>query len=83
MGFFKKIFGALKKTKDAFAKKISSLFTHDKIGEEFYEDLTDVLISSDVSFTTADDIVENLRDSMIEERASDKDYVIETLKKLI
>ena len=83
MGFFKKIFGALKKTKDAFAKKISSLFTHDKIGEEFYEDLTDVLISSDVSFTTADDIVENLRDSMIEERASDKDYVIETLKNIL
>ena len=45
MGFFKKIFSALKKTKDAFEKKISALFTGDKIGEEFYEDLTDVLIS--------------------------------------
>ncbi len=83
MGFFKKIFGALKKTKDAFAKKISALFTHDKIGEEFYEDLTDVLVSSDVSYTTADDIVENLRDRMIDERASDKEYVIETLKEIL
>ncbi len=83
MGFFKKIFGALKKTKDAFAKKISALFTHDKIGEEFYEDLTDVLVSSDVSYVTADDIVENLRDRMIDERASDKEYVIETLKEIL
>lgn len=83
MGFFKKIFNALKKTKDAFAKKISSLFSYDKIGEEFYEDLTDVLISSDVSYSTADDIVENLRDRMIEEKTSDKDYVINTLKDIL
>jgi fused signal recognition particle receptor len=83
MGFFKKIFSALKKTKDAFGKKISALFTGDKIGEEFYEDLTDVLISSDVSFSTADEIVENLRDRMIEERTADKDYVINTLKEVL
>ena len=83
MGFFKKIFSALKKTKDAFSKKISALFTHDKIGEEFYEDLTDILISSDVSYSTADEIVEDLRDSMIEERTSDKDYVIESLKNIL
>ena len=75
MGFFKKIFSALKKTKDAFGKKISALFTGDKIGEEFYEDLTDVLISSDVSFSTADEIVENLRDRMIEENVDIKSKI--------
>ena len=78
MGFFKKIFGALKKTKDAFAKKISALFTGDKIGEEFYENLTDVLISSDVSYSTAEEIVEDLRDRMIEERTADQEYVIQS-----
>lgn len=83
MGFFKKIFGALKKTKDAISKKISALFTGDKIGEEFYEDLTDVLISSDVSYSTADEIVEDLRDRMIEEKTSDKEYVVQTLKDVI
>ena len=83
MGFFGKIFSALKKTKDAFSKKLSALFTHDKIGEEFYEDLTDVLISSDVSYSTADEIVEDLRDRMIEERTSDKEYVINTLKEIL
>ena len=83
MGFFKKIFGALKKTKDAISKKISALFTGDKIGEEFYEDLTDILISSDVSYSTADEIVEDLRDRMIEEKTSDKEYVVQTLKDVI
>ena len=83
MGFFKKIFSALKKTKDAFGKKIAALFTGDKIGEEFYEDLTDVLISSDVSYSTADEIVENLRDKMIEERISNKEHVVNALKEVL
>ncbi len=83
MGFFNKIFSALKKTKDAFSKKLTALFSRDKIGEDFYEDLTDILISSDVSYSTADDIVENLRDRMIEERVSDKDFVINNLKEIL
>ena len=67
MAFFKKIFDALKKTKDALSRKISALFTGDKLGDEFYEDLTDILISSDVSYSTADDIVEDLRSRMYSE----------------
>lgn len=81
MGFFSKIFDALKKTKDGLAQKLRTLFARDKIGEDFYEDLEDILISSDISVATADEIVENLRDRMIAEKAKDKDYVIEELKK--
>ena len=83
MGFFKKIFSALKKTKDVLSQKISALFSRDKIGEEFYEDLTDVLISSDVSYSTADDIVESLRDKMIADRISEKEEVVEALKEVL
>ena len=53
MGFFKKIFNALKKTKDSLASKISSLFSSNKIGEEFYEELEEILISSDISLSTS------------------------------
>ena len=56
------------------------LFARDKIGEDFYEDLEDILISSDISVSTADEIVENLRDRMIEEKVVDKDYVVSELK---
>ena len=80
MGFFGKIFSALKKTKDGMSEKLRLLFARDKMGEDFYEDLEDILISSDISVATADEIVENLRDRMISEKAKDKDYVIAELK---
>lgn len=83
MGFFNKIFGALKKTKDALSQKLTMLFARDKIGEDFYEDLEDVLISSDVSYSTAEDIVESLRDRMIKEKVSDKGFVLSTLKEIL
>ena len=59
------------------------MFTGDKLGDEFYEDLTDILISSDVSYSTADDIVEDLRSRMKQERTGDKEYVISTLKDVL
>jgi fused signal recognition particle receptor len=83
MGIFSKLAESLKKTKDKISDTFARVFQIDRIGEEFYEDLTDVLISSDVSFSTADEIVENLRDRMIEERTADKDYVINTLKEVL
>ncbi|MBP5373081.1 MAG: signal recognition particle-docking protein FtsY [Clostridia bacterium] len=83
MGFFSKIASALKKTKDAIASKISALFTRDGIGADFYNDLTDILISSDICVETAETIVANLRESMKKERVVDKEVVIENLKKVI
>lgn len=83
MGFFNKIFGALKKTKDSLSQKLTMLFARDKIGEDFYEDLEDILISSDVSYSTAEDIVEELRDRMIKEKISDKEFVVSTLKEVL
>ena len=83
MGFFSKIANALKKTKDAFSSKFTKLFARDKIGEDFYEDLEDILISSDISFSTSEDIVEELRDRMIEGKVSDKEVVVEELKDIL
>ena len=48
MGLFGKLFGAMKKTKEGLGTKLRQLFARDKIGEDFYDDLLDVLISSDV-----------------------------------
>ncbi len=80
MGFFGKLFGALKKTKEGLGNKLRQLFSRDKIGDDFYEDLEDVLISSDISVTTAEEIVENLHDRMIAEKESDKEKVQQALK---
>ena len=56
------------------------LFAKNKLGDEFYEELEDILISSDVSVKTAMNIVENIRDVAIEEKCKDKDYVVKLLK---
>ena len=41
MGFFSKIASALKKTKDKFADTFARVFSIDRIGEEFYDELLD------------------------------------------
>lgn len=83
MGFFGKIFGALKKTKDSIAQKLTVLFTGDRIGADFYDDLEEILISSDISVNTAMEIVDDLRDRMIKDKVKDKDYVVAQLKEIL
>ena len=80
MGFFGKIKAVLSKTRDGIAKKLNDLFAKNKLGEEFYEDLEDVLISSDVSVSTATEIVEEIKETAIKEKCRDKDYVTGLLK---
>jgi fused signal recognition particle receptor len=80
MGFFSKIKEVLQKTKNGLAKKLNDLFSKNKLGDDFYEELEDILISSDVSVKTSLEIVENIKDVAIEERCKDKDYVVELLK---
>ena len=80
MGIFSKIANSLKKTKDKISDTFTRLFSIDRIGEEFYDELLDALISSDMSVTFAMDIVDRLRDEMIEGSVKDKDYVKSSLK---
>lgn len=61
MGIFKKIGNALKKTREAIARKIDSLLSHGELDDDFFDELTDVLISCDIGVRTSMEIVENLR----------------------
>ena len=61
MGLFKKISNALKKTREAFSRKLESILSGGELNDEFYEELTDILISSDVGFSCSEEIVEELR----------------------
>ncbi|MBQ9756646.1 MAG: signal recognition particle-docking protein FtsY [Clostridia bacterium] len=80
MGLFSKIKAVLAKTRDGIAKKLNDLFAKNKLGEEFYEQLEDILISSDVSVKTTMEIVDEIRETAIKEKCKDKDYVIQLLK---
>ncbi len=80
MGLFSKLKSVLAKTRDGIGKKLTELFAKNKLGEEFYEELEDILISSDVSVKTTMEIVDEIRDVAIKEKCKDKDYVVNLLK---
>ena len=80
MSIFGKLFGSLKKTKENFSGKLRQLFSKNKLGDEFYEELEEILISSDVSVTTAEEVVERVKEQAIDERLKDEAYVTNLLR---
>ena len=63
MGFFDKLKSGLKKTKDSFLGKVDTILAgFGKIDEELFEELEDVLISSDFGVQTTEEILKKLRE---------------------
>ncbi len=83
LGFFGKIRDALKKTKDSVSLKMRQLFLKDKIGEAFYDELEEILISADVSVRTAEDVVEQVREEAIGQKVKDQQFVTDLLKDIL
>ncbi|MBQ8429624.1 MAG: signal recognition particle-docking protein FtsY [Clostridia bacterium] len=81
MGIFGKLFGALKKTKDNLSSKLRVLFSKNKLGDEFYEELEEILISADVSYATSQEIVSRIKKQAMDEKLKDENYVVELLRK--
>ncbi len=82
MGLFNKLKNVLSKTRESFSKKMFELFSMG-ISDDFYDDLTDVLISSDISVNLAYKIVDEIRDQALDAKTKDKDYVLSLLKQKI
>ncbi len=61
MGLLKKIKEALRKTREAFSRKIDALLSHGELDDEFFEDLTDILVSCDLGVKPSMQIVDELR----------------------
>ena len=83
MGIFGKLFGAMKKTKDNLSSKLRLLFAKNKLGDEFYEELEEILISSDVSYATAQEVVSRVKKRAMDERLKDQDYVVSLLREIL
>ena len=83
MGIFSKLANALKKTKKALSDAIGNLFSKNKIGDEFYDELEEILIGADISVNTAVDVVEELRAEVKQEKIRDKEFVIDCLKDIL
>lgn len=62
MGFFDKLKEGLKKTKDSFVGRVEQIVnSFTKIDEDFFEELEETLIMSDIGAVTSADICEKLR----------------------
>lgn len=61
MGLFKKIFGGLKKTATAITSGIASIFVGTELDDDFYDDLTAVLLSADIGMDGTEVIIEDIR----------------------
>ena len=83
MGFFSKIRDALKKTRDTVATKLRQLFLKNKLGDAFYDELEEILISSDVGVKTAEDVVEQVKEEAIGNKLKDEQFVTDLLKDIL
>ena len=76
MGFFDKLKSGLQKTKDSFVGKVDSvLAAFGKVDEELFEELEDILITSDFGIPTTEKVMEGLRRRVKEGAVTDPEQV--------
>ena len=62
MGLFDKIKNGMRRTREAFSGRMDELVeTYTELEDDFYEDLTDILIMADVGVQTSELAVSRLR----------------------
>ena len=83
-GLFARLKEGLKKTSDSFSSKFDNLFKgYLKIDDELYEELEEILITSDISFDTTLKIVENLKENIKKKNITDVNLVKIELKEVV
>lgn len=71
-GFFGKLARGLSKTRDSIAAGFDSIFSgFSGLDDDFYEELEEILIMSDMGIDTTMNIIENLKKKVKEERIKD------------
>jgi fused signal recognition particle receptor len=67
MNVFQKIGASLKKTREQFTKRLNALFSK-KIDSDFFDNLEEILITSDIGMETSEFITETLRKRVREQK---------------
>ncbi len=84
IGFFEKLKNGLKKTKDGFMSKLELLMnSFTKIDEDFFEELEETLILSDIGAETSMEICDQLRQAVKRTGATDPADVKQLLRDII
>ncbi len=84
MGLFDKIKKGLSKTRNAFSGRMDELVeNYRELDDDFFEDLTDILIMADVGVPTAELAVNRLREQVKAEKIGNPEKAREALKKIL
>ena len=84
MGLFDKIKAGLKKTREIFTGRIDQLVeSYTELDDDFYEELTDILIMADVGVKTTEMAVSRLREKCKAEKIGDPVRAREVLKDIL
>ena len=84
-GFFQKLIDGLTKTRDSFVKNMDYVFRgFTNIDEEFYEELEEILISGDIGVRTTEEILDDLKAKVKEQKIKEpvecKQLLIDSIK---
>lgn len=84
-GFFKRLLAGLTKTRDNFVKNMDYIFRgFTNIDDEFYEELEEILIMGDIGVTTTENILEDLKRKVKEQKIKEpgecKELLIESIR---
>ena len=84
MGFFDKLKQGLFKTKSAIVGKVDALFKKFvRVDEDLFDELEELLISADIGVTTTEEILDELRDIVKDNRLKDPEDVKKALYEIL
>ena len=83
-GFFKRLKEGLTKTRNNIAESFSNLFKANELDDDFYDELEETLIMSDMGYETSERIIDDLKDKVkelhIKEASACKELVINIIR---
>ncbi len=83
-GFFKRLKEGLSKTRNNIAENFNNLFKASELDDDFYDELEETLVMSDMGFETTERIIDNLKDKVkelkIKEAEACKELVINIIR---
>ncbi|MBD3273583.1 signal recognition particle-docking protein FtsY [Candidatus Dependentiae bacterium] len=80
---FKFIKNKINKVYNQFTKKISSIFTNNKLDEKFLKELKILLLSADTGITTTNKILKNLKEKISNKTINNLEKAKEELEKIL
>ena len=84
MGFFDKLKSGLSKTKNAIVGKIDDLFkSFRKVDEDLFDELEELLISADIGVNTTEEILDELRETVIDNKIKEAEEVKSELYRML